>query len=127
MQGQPLHHHAARAQLGDRQALQAAEGVQVYRGISGGMLPEQFWTADDAGVRGGCEFGFLSTTTDVEVATEYAASGGKAGIVFEVAMGMVDRGASLSWLSQYPHEEEILFAPLTGVELRAARVSRVRS
>ena len=52
---------------------------KVYRGISGGMLPEQFWTEDEAGVRGGCEFGFLSTTTDVEVATEYAGSGGKAG------------------------------------------------
>ena len=96
---------------------------KVYRGISGGMLPEQFWAEDEAGVRGGCEFGFLSTTTDAAVATEYAASGGKAGIVFEISMGMIDRGASLSWLSQYPHEEEILFAPLTGVELRSARVN----
>ena len=35
---------------------------------------------------------------------------------------MIDRGASLSWLSQYPHEREILFAPLTGLEVRDARV-----
>ena len=37
-------------------------------------------------------------------------------------MGMVDRGADLTWLSQYPHEEEILFAPLTGLEVQSTRV-----
>ena len=31
-------------------------------------------------------------------------------------MGMVDRGADLSWLSQYPHEKEVLLPPLTGLE-----------
>ena len=29
---------------------------------------------------------------------------------------MVDRGADLSWLSQYPHEKEVLLPPLTGIE-----------
>lgn len=37
-------------------------------------------------------------------------------------MGMIDRGASLDWLSQYPAEGEILFAPLTGLELKSTRV-----
>ena len=32
-------------------------------------------------------------------------------------MGATDRGADLTWLSQYPHEEEILFAPLTSLEV----------
>ena len=32
-------------------------------------------------------------------------------------MGMVDRGASLDWLSQYPHEREILWPPLTALEV----------
>ena len=32
-------------------------------------------------------------------------------------MGMIDRGADLSWLSQYPHEAELLFSPLTGCEI----------
>ena len=27
--------------------------------------------------------------------------------IFEMQMGMVDRGADLSWLSQYPHEREV--------------------
>ena len=39
---------------------------------------------------------------------DYASRPGKPGIVFEMQMGMIDRGAELKWLSQYPHEEEIL-------------------
>ena len=39
------------------------------------------------------------------------------GLIFEIQMGMVDRGADLSWLSQYPHEKEICFPPLTGLEV----------
>ena len=35
---------------------------------------------------------------------------------------MVDRGASLAWLSQYSFEDETLFAPLTGVEVCGTRV-----
>ena len=31
-------------------------------------------------------------------------------------------GADLGWLSQYPHEREILFAPLTGLEVQWTRV-----
>ena len=34
-------------------------------------------------------------------------------------MGMVDRGADLKRLSQYPHEEEVLFNPLTGLEVQS--------
>ena len=37
---------------------------------------------------------------------------GKPGLVFEMQMGMIDRGAELGWISQYPHERECLFAPL---------------
>ena len=28
----------------------------------------------------------------------------------------------MSWLSQYPHEKEVLFAPLTGLEVQRTRV-----
>jgi NLR family CARD domain-containing protein 3 len=35
--------------------LQRAE--KVYRGMAGGVLPEQFWTASEQNVRGGCEYG----------------------------------------------------------------------
>ena len=56
----------------------------------------------------------MSTTTERSVALTYASSQpGRAGLVFEIPMGMVDRGADISWLSQYPHERECLFPPLT--------------
>ena len=38
-------------------------------------------------------------------------------MLFEIQMGMVDRGAPVKWCSQYPQEEEILFAPLTGLQV----------
>ena len=94
---------------------------KVYRGVSGMALPDAFWQANSHGVRGGIEGAFMSTTKDRRVAMQYAASGGK-GIVFEIQQGMIDRGADVSWASQYPHEAEILFAPLTGLEVQSTRV-----
>ena len=43
-------------------------------------------------------------------------------MVFELQQGMIDRGAELQWLSQYPWEEEILFAPLSALEVRSTYV-----
>lgn len=101
--------------------LQKAE--TVYRGIQGGILPSAFWKKNDVGVCGGIEFGFLSTTMDADVAMGYAQGGnGRAATVFEIKMGMVDRGADISIFSQYPHEKEICFAPLTGIEVLGTRV-----
>ena len=37
---------------------------KVYRGVSGGLLPNSFWEANNQGVRGGVEMAFLSTTFD---------------------------------------------------------------
>ena len=52
----------------------------------------------------------------------YASASGRAGLCFEIQMGMIDRGAEISWLSQYPHEKEILFAPLAGFEVKHTRI-----
>ena len=41
-------------------------------------------------------------------------------MVFCIRMGMVDRGADVSFLSQFPSEAEITFAPLTGLEVVSA-------
>eukprot|EP01050_Picozoa_sp_SAG11_P037420 SAG11_NODE_14744_length_601_cov_0.822709_1_plen_161_part_10 len=38
-------------------------------------------------------------------------------MIFEMMMGMVNRGAYLGWISQYPHEREILIPPLCGLEV----------
>ena len=89
----------------------------MYRGVSGGLLPETCRKSNAHGVKGGVEGGFLSTTVDRSTALFYAKGGadksrrGGPAVVFETQMGMVDRGAAVSWLSEFPHEEEILFAP----------------
>jgi hypothetical protein len=93
------------------------KATKVYRGTKGGVLPQQFWTPNHQNVRGGIELGFMSTTTDRKVALEYAKSEETPSVVFEMQMGMIDRGAPLKWCSQFPGEEEILFAPLTGLEV----------
>ena len=94
----------------------------VWRGVAGGVLPEEFWSPDKLGLRGGCEYAFMSTTTNAEVAHSYASRSGKAGSLFSMRMGMVDRGAEISFLSQYPGEREILFNPLTGLEVTSSKV-----
>jgi len=77
------------------------KATKVYRGIAGGVLPDAFWEPDEFDVCGGCEFGFMSCTTDRAVALEYAGSGHSGvGVVFEIQQGLVDRGADMSWLSQ---------------------------
>jgi Leucine-rich repeat (LRR) protein len=90
---------------------------KVYRGTKGGCLPPQFWEPNEQNVRGGIELGFMSTTTERKVAMSYAKAEIKPSIVFEMQMGMIDRGAPLQWCSQFPNEAEILFAPLTGLEV----------
>ena len=97
----------------------------VYRGVAGGVLPDQFWTANEHGVMGGIELALMSTTTDRNVAVGYMQQTDKeAKMLFEIRMGMIDRGADVSLLSQFPTEKEILFAPLTGLEV--ASVPRVQ-
>ena len=57
----------------------------------------------------------MSTTKERAQALHYAS--GQAAIVMEMQLGMVDRGAELDWLSQYPHEREVLLPPLTSQEV----------
>jgi len=98
----------------------------IYRGLSGGVLPESFWTPDDFGVRGGVELALMSATTDYDVALFYASQGGPATIL-EMRCGLIDRGADLSILSQYPFEKEIVFPPLCALEVISTRIEMVAS
>ena len=93
----------------------------VYRGVCYATTPEAFWTPSAEGICGGVEFGFQSMSRDYDNAVYYARGCGWAGpddatTLFELQMGLVDRGAELSWLSQYPHEKEVLLPPLSGLE-----------
>ena len=70
------------------------KATNVYRGVSGGLLPEKFWKANEFNVRGGVDFGFMSTTLDKNVAISYAsATAQRIPVLFQMRMGMIDRGA----------------------------------
>ena len=103
--------------------------TKVYRGIAGGVLPDSFWEANARecsgpqtqpessprlparaerirpccaeGVRGGIESAFMSTTFERDVAMQYACVPGKPALVFEIQMGMIDRGAELGWSERH--------------------------
>lgn len=92
----------------------------VYR-APGGALPKSFWHKQPEGCQGGLELAFMSTTTAKQEAMAYARRA-PGMILFELQQGFVARGASISWLSQYPNEEEILFPPLTALEVSGTRV-----
>ena len=53
----------------------------MYRGIAGRVLPDQFWKANEFGVRGGVENAFMSTTISRDVAMGSASGSGRAGLV----------------------------------------------
>eukprot|EP00966_Prymnesium_polylepis_P068193 1585006-Prymnesium_polylepis.2 len=72
---------------------------KVYRGVAGGVLPESFWHVNEQGVKGGIESAFMNTTFEREVAMTYASVPGKPALLFEMQMGMIDRGAELNWIS----------------------------
>ncbi len=61
----------------------------------------------------------MSTTTHKETAFEYSGVKAKRGTVLEIEVGHVDVGASISFLSQYPGEDEFLMQPLACLEARA--------
>jgi len=100
------------------------EAVPVYRGVAGMRMPLSFFEKNAHNVAGGVEYGFSSTTTSRETAVGHATEQDARTVstVIEAHMGMVDRGADIGFLSQYPGEREILYGPLTGMEVRGTRV-----
>ena len=91
-------------------------GRRVFRGMKGVKLPACFLVCMEGGGRGGVDFGFLSTSTNEEVAASYI-GGGEMPVLFQFDVGDIDRGASLSYLSQYPNEDEVLIPPLSYLEV----------
>ena len=53
------------------------------------------------------------TTKSAAVALDYSGGNATPGSIFVIDFDMNSRGASIQWLSQYPHEEELLFPPCT--------------
>jgi WD40 repeat protein len=89
-------------------------GTLLYRGLGGRVdLPDIFFQIDDKGCSGYAEWGFLSTTSDRDVALGY--SGVKErrpkAMVMVIETSSIDRGADISEFSQYPGEKEFLYLP----------------
>ena len=62
----------------------AQKAEKVFRGTKGGRLPDKFWTPNSDNIRGGIEVAFMSTTTNREVAMNFASSGNEPSIIFEI-------------------------------------------
>ena len=94
-------------------------GTLLYRGLGGKVdLPDFFYQVDDKGCSGYAEWGFLSTTSDCDVALGY--SGVKSrlpkAMVMVIETSSIDRGADISEYSQYPGEKEFLYLPCSFVQ-----------
>ena len=82
------------------------ELTPLYRGLGGfkeSDLPDHFLKPDAQGCRGFTEFGFMSTTANRRVAVEdySGVRRGGHGLVVEMRVSSVDRGASIAAFSQY--------------------------
>ena len=49
----------------------------------------------------------MSTTKSPAVALDYSGGSATVGSILVIDFDMNSRGASIQWLSQYPHEEEV--------------------
>ena len=85
--------------------------LKVYRGFKN-MGPINIEEPDLFGCSGGVEPCVLATTSSLSNANHYS----KGGFKLEIEVGQVNKGADISWLSQFPHECEILFPALSNIE-----------
>ena len=76
-----------------------------------------FRVEDKFGIRMGAEYAFMSTTLDKNVARQYCV-GELASTLIEAQMDSHNRGALITPFSYYPAEMEIVFGPLTELEVR---------
>lgn len=79
------------------------EGTLLYRGLGGKHdLPEGFFVADRVGARGFTEWGFTSTSSDMNVAVQYSGVRERAArpMVMVTKSTAVDRGACIRDYSQ---------------------------
>ena len=94
-----------------------SQPARVYRGVREDemRLPDEFLAREEGKFAGGVERAFMSTTKSPAVALDYSGGAATSGSIFVIDFDMNSRGASIQWLSQYPHEEELLFPPCTGL------------
>jgi hypothetical protein len=105
-----------------------AEGTLLYRGLGGLMdLPRHFFNADENGASGFVDWGFMSTSSDRDVALEYSGMKQRRpkAMVMVIEATSVDKGADISEFSQYPGEKEFLWVPCSFVQRAQPGAGRV--
>ena len=97
-----------------------SQPARVYRGVkeTDMQLPPEFLSCSEGKFAGGVERAFMSTTKSPAVAMDYSGGSATPGSIFVIDFDMNSRGAAIQWCSQYPHEEELLFPPCTGLACR---------
>ena len=89
--------------------------TRLYRAVRG-ELPPAFWDKDSLGMISAVDSGFTSTSKNMRTPVAYM--DGAFNVLWELAAGepsddAYHRGADISMLSQYAHEDEVLFPPNT--------------
>ena len=79
-------------------------------------LDERFYKREKGKFAGGIERAFMSTTSNPEVAFDYSGGAHTKGSILALDFDMASRGAAIDWLSQFPHERELIFPPNTMLE-----------
>jgi len=87
----------------------ALASVVLWRGLKHVRVTDKFAEV------GGTELAPMSTTTELDVAARYSVGAGStSSLLFRIVTeNQLQRGVDLKWLSVFPGEAEVLFAPLT--------------
>jgi hypothetical protein len=94
--------------------------TSLFRGLRG-ELPEAFWLEDSKGLVTATDFGFMSTSAGKGISVSFL--GRKTpNLLWELQCGPEDpmgfhSAADVTVLSQYPDEREVLFPPLTMLQV----------
>ncbi len=93
---------------------EGSEAVDLWRGLKDmdRSIPDAFRKL------GGTEYAPMSTTTSLEKAIEYSAS--RVPMLMRLhTPNFMQRGASISYLSAFPAENEVLYPPLTFMQVKS--------
>ena len=91
----------------------------LYRGVRG-TLPHTFWIPDEGGMVCATDLGLMSTSSAMETPVAYMGDG--ANVLWCLRCAPEDDsgyhcGAEIAMLSQYQGEREVLFPPLTMLQV----------
>ena len=107
----------------------APRSVPLYRAVRG-ELPPAFWDLDSQGMISAVDSAFMSTSRNPSTPIQYMDT--EVNVLWELRSSepgddAYHCGADISLLSQYRHEDEVLFPPCTMLIVEASAASHVRA